>query len=76
MCIWDGMAWRVKACIYKGEEIKMVNGNAKSFFVCERDEKSWNIESNETNNSLKTLDEKCNKSSLETLNQKKYSLYF
>ena len=33
----------------------MVNGNAKSFFVCVWDEKSWNIEPNETNSSLKTL---------------------
>ena len=39
----------------------MVNGNAKSFFVCEKEEKSWNTELNETNNSLKTLNKKCNK---------------
>ena len=33
----------------------------KEFFVCEREEKSWNIEQNETNSSLKTLNIKCNK---------------
>ena len=32
-----------------------MNGNAKSSFVCVRDEKSWNIEPNKTNSSLKTL---------------------
>ena len=32
----------------------MVNGNRKSF-LCEREEKSWNIESNETNSSFETL---------------------
>ena len=32
----------------------MVNGNRKSF-LCEREEKSWNIEPNETNSSFKTL---------------------
>ena len=43
------------AYVYKGVEVKMANGNSKSFFVCEREEKSWNIEPNETNNSLETL---------------------
>ena len=38
----------------------MVNGNAKSF-LCVREEKSWNIEPNETNSSLKSLNKKCNK---------------
>ena len=38
----------------------MVNG-CKEFFVCVRDEKSRNVESNETNNSLKTLNIKYNK---------------
>ena len=41
--------------------MKGVNGNAKSFFVGERVENSWNIEPNETNNSLKTLNKKYNK---------------
>ena len=31
------------------------------FCVREREEKSWNIEPNETNSSLKTLNKKCNK---------------
>ena len=48
---WHG---RLCACVYKGEEVKMVNGNAESF-VCQREEKSWNIKPNETNNSLETL---------------------
>ena len=48
---WHKGVW---ACVYKGAKVKRVNGNAKSF-VCERDEKSWNIESNKTNNSLETL---------------------
>ena len=33
----------------------------KEFFVSGREEKSWNIEPNETNNSLKTLNKKSNK---------------
>ena len=52
--------------------MKSVNGNAKSFFVYEREEKSWNIKPNETNSSFKTLNKKnVTKSSLETLNQRK-----
>ena len=39
---WHGELW---ACVYKWVEVKMVNGNAKSF-LCEREKKSWNIESN------------------------------
>ena len=42
-------------CVYKGVEVKRVNGNAKRFFVCVGDEKFWNIKPNETNSSLKTL---------------------
>ena len=30
-------------------------------FVCVRNGKSWNIEPNEINNNLKTLNAKCNK---------------
>ena len=41
--------------------MKSVNRNAKSSFVYEREEKSWNIELNETNSSFKTLNKKCNK---------------
>ena len=49
---------RLSACVYKGAEVKSVNGNAKSFFVYEREEKSWNIKPNETNSSFKTLNKK------------------
>ena len=38
----------------------MMNGNAKSF-VCVRDGRFWNIETNEINSNLKTLNTKCNK---------------
>ena len=48
------------AYVYKGVELKMVNENAKSF-VCVREMKVLNIEPNETNSSLKTLNKKCNK---------------
>ena len=36
------MGWHEGLCayVYKGVEVKMVNGNAKSFFVCEREKKS------------------------------------
>ena len=37
----------------------MMNRNAKSFFVCVRDERSWNIKSNKINSNLKTLNTKC-----------------
>ena len=37
----------------------MVNGNAKKIVLREREmKKSWNIEPNETNNSLKTLSQR------------------
>ena len=48
---WHGELW---ACVYKWVEVKMVNGNAKSF-LCEREKNSWNIESNETNSGLEIL---------------------
>ena len=48
---WHGELW---ACVYKWVEVKMVNGNGKRF-LCEREEKSWNIEPNETNSSFETL---------------------
>ena len=41
-----------------------MNGNAKKNIkiVCEKEEKSWNIEPNDqTNSSLKKLNKKCNK---------------
>ena len=41
-----------------------MNGNAKKKkkIVCEKEEKSWNIEPNDqTNSSLKKLNKKCNK---------------
>ena len=62
---WHEGLW---ACVCKGVEVKRVNGNGKSF-VCEGDEKSWDIEPNETNSGLETLNQK-NKSSLEMLNQR------
>ena len=64
---WHEGLW---ACVYKAVEVKWVNGNAKSF-LCMREEKFWNIEPNETNNSLKKLNKKVIKSSLETLNERK-----
>ena len=48
---WHEGLW---ACVYKWVEVKSMNGNVKSF-VCVRKEKSWNIEPNETNNNLETL---------------------
>ena len=50
------MTWheRLWACVYKRVEVKMMNENAKSF-LCVKDEKSWNIEPNKKNSSLKTL---------------------
>ena len=50
---WDGM--KGYGCVYKGVEVKRVNGNAKRFFVCVRDQKFCNIKPNETNSNLKTL---------------------
>ena len=32
---WDGMSQGLWACVYKGVEVKRVNGNAKSF-LCEK----------------------------------------
>ena len=56
---WHEVLW---AFVYKGVEVKRVNGNT-SIFLCvrEKEEKSWNIETNETNSSLKTLNKKYNK---------------
>ena len=54
---WSQELW---AYVYKGVEDRRVNGNPKSFCVGEREEKSWNIKSNETNISLKILNKKCN----------------
>ena len=36
------MGWHEELCayVYKGVEVKMVNGNAKSFFVCVWERKS------------------------------------
>ena len=52
---------RLWTCVYKGVKVKMMNRNAKSFFVCVRDERSWNIKSNKINSNLKTLNTKCKK---------------
>ena len=67
------MGWheRLWTCIYKGVEVKRVNVNAKSL-LCVRKMKSL-----ETLNQMKQIVvlkhwmKKCNKSSLEILNQKK-----
>ena len=49
---WHEGLWE---CIHKEAEVEIVNGIAKSF-VCERDEKYWNI--NKTSNSLETLNQR------------------
>ena len=37
---WDGMSQGLWACVYKGVEVKRVNGNAKSFLCVRKEEKS------------------------------------
>ena len=60
-CIWDGIAWRAIGMLIQRSKSENGKWKCKEFFVCEREEKSWNIEPNETNSSLKTLNKKCNK---------------
>ena len=70
---WHEGMW---ACIYKGLEMKRVNENVNNF-LCMREEKSWNIEPNKTNSSLKTLNKKCNKNLSWNIKLKEIkSLYF
>ena len=49
---------RLWTCVYKGVKVKRMNENANSF-LCVRDRRSWNIEPNEINSSLKILNTKC-----------------
>ena len=44
--------------------------------MCEREEKSWNIDSNETNGNLKILNKKCNKKLSWNIEQNEIKNYF
>ena len=55
------MEWRAMGMGISQIRSEKGERKCKEFLVCERDEKSWNIEPNETNSSLKTLNNKCNK---------------